>query len=260
MRKSREKFFDYVADRRSQHIHGFRCDVTERFTRYTPLLKGLEGLIVFTRLAGDEASQTIQQQIEYFADIRADFEWKVYDYDEPENLRSLLRDQSFVAGESEAFMLRRLDSALGYTPRASNARIVQISGEERIGDIIQVQEQVWEQSFDWLSELLIETLRRAPDELSLYCAYIEDVPIGTGWTTFAQGSRYPEVHGGAVLPAWRGRGIYGELSRIRFEEIVRRGFVWVAVDASSMSEPILNRFKFKRICMTHPMRMKCKLV
>lgn len=260
MRNPRDTFFDYVADRRSQNIRGFSCDVTERFTRYTPLSKGLEGFIVFTRLANDDASQTIQQEIEYFADIGTDFEWKVYDYDEPSNLRTLLRDQSFVAGESEAFMLRRLGSTLGPTPRTSKARIVHINDAERIGDIIQVQEQVWGQPFDWLSELLIETLRRAPDELSLYCAYIEGVPIGTGWTTFAKGSRYPEVHGGAVLPAWRGRGIYGELSRIRFEEIVRRGFAVVAVDASPMSEPILAKFEFERICMTHPMRMKFKLV
>lgn len=73
---------------------------------------------------------------------------------------------------------------------------------------------------------------------------------------FPQESDFAELHGGAVLPALRGRGVYTALFNVRAEEARRRGTEFLAVDAAPMSRPILLGKGFHYICETIPYRMK----
>jgi hypothetical protein len=131
-----------------------------------------------------------------------------------------------------------------------------ISDEKGIGDVVAVQEQVWIQNFEWLAGPLARRLRTDPSSLSVYCAYAGSKPIGTGWTDFPSGSAFPELHGGAVVAAWRGRKVYSALYGCRLAEAIERSYDFLVVDASPLSRPILEKLGFRPVCTTIPMRFK----
>jgi hypothetical protein len=247
-------FSEYAQDRREAIIDGFECQVFPHLTRYIPQIKGMDGIVVFAQLPTGDEIECIQNEIDYFSTLDVGFEWKVYDLDEPRYLRALLECQGFSAGESESFMIFQTSQQQIERIPNSLTDIVEINTEQGLRDIATVQQAVWNQSFDWLVTQLSEVLVKKPEELSLYCAYIEGLPVGSGWTSFPNGSRFPELHGGAVVPKWRGKGVYGDLYQVRCLEISNKGFEWTSVDATPMSCPILENLGFKRVCMTHPLR------
>ena len=258
MNQGRAKFERYAEDRRQTPIDGFNCIRLSHITRYIPTIEGMEGYVVFTNLPKGEELNLIRQEIGYFQRQSLNFEWKVYDYDEPNNLKELLEGEGFVCadGESEAFMIFHTADNEAELKSRHGAVIQRIHSLEGIRDIASVQHVVWEQDFGWLVEQLSDIIANKPEELSLYCAYVDGVPIGSGWTSFPKGSSFPELHGGAVIPDWRGKGIYGDLYRIRCKEISQKGYSWTSVDATEMSRPILQKLGFEFVCMTHPMKFQ----
>lgn len=253
------EFSSFADDRRQTPIDGFDCHLFPYLTRYTPKIQGMEGIVVFSRLPAGQEVQIIRHEIEYFQRLAVDFEWKVYDFDEPENLKNILEREGFTSGESEAFMLCATDEKrLHERNRKDQAQIHRVHTVQGLQDIAKVQHSVWNENFDWLVEQLSLVLETKPDELSLYCAYVDDEPVGSGYTSFPSGSQYPELHGGAVIPGFRGQGIYGSLYQVRCQEIFQRGFLRTSVDATDMSRPILEGLGFELVCLTHPMRYSCR--
>lgn len=256
MNRSQTLFWKYAEDRRESEIDGFRCDIFPHLTRYTPQIEGMEGLVVFAQLPDHEAVELIHNEIKYFSDLSLDIEWKVYDFDKPDDLMLRLKAEGFRCGESEAFMVYFIDRERKHHRYRSNADIRRVQNAEGLKDVAIIQQIVWNQDFSWLVKQLSNVLTNSPTELSLYCAYVDDEPVGCGWTGFPSQSNFPELHGGAVIPEHRGKSIYGDLYRIRCEEISQRGYSWTTVDATSMSRPILERLGFEYVCMTHPMRFQ----
>lgn len=249
-------FAAYAGDRRRQALELLHREDLGHLVRYSPKTGGVEGLVVFARLDPSTAQQQIAEQIAHFAALGADFEWKLYDFDEPADLRERLLGQGFLPGEPEVLMLYALDQPLQLRAAATPWQIRRVIDERGVQDVVAVQEQIWGQTFAWLPAQLLHSLSRHPDHISIYCAYIEGKPVGTGWTDFPPGSDYPELHGGAVLKEWRGQGLYSELYRLRLAEAAQRNCHQVAVDASSMSRPILENLGFEYVCNTVPMRYK----
>jgi GNAT superfamily N-acetyltransferase len=52
--------------------------------------------------------------------------------------------------------------------------------------------------------------------------------------------------GGAVLPAFRGRGVYRALVRRRWDHAIARGTPLLVVQAGAMSAPVLDGLGFVR--------------
>lgn len=252
-----EIFRNYCADRKRVGIDGFEARHFEHLVRYTAKDAGVDGLVAYANLRpGFEVAQ-IQEQIAYFRALRQDFEWKVYEFDRPSNLQQLLESQSFVPGEAEVLMIYSLQRS-GSIPKcgSSASDVRRVRDEKGVRDVVAVQEQVWGQNFDWLAGQLLRRLRADPGGLSVYCAYADGHPIGTGWTDFPPRSKFPELHGGAVVKAWRGRKVYSDLYRHRLAEAIERSYDSLASDAGPMSRPILGKFGFRPICTTIPMRFK----
>ncbi|MCV2355289.1 GNAT family N-acetyltransferase [Paucibacter sp. B2R-40] len=268
MTNEQQLFEAYRADRQDHDIEGFRLEVLPHLRRYLPHSDSAdaEALLCFSRLsAGQEAGQ-IREQIDYFEARRQNFEWKLYGFEQPAALKQLLEAQGFVADEPELFMLYPLlEHLLENTPAKASANVGLPAGVSLrrivdpldLDDVLTVQAQVWGRDFEWLRAKLAASLHK-PEDMSMFCAYADGQPIGTGWTDYPPGSRFPELHGGSVLPAWRGRGVYSALFNVRFNEARARGFEWMAVDASLMSRPILEAIGFKPICQTWPMRYRCR--
>ena len=214
-------------------------------------------MVAFATLSDDDADVRIAEQVEHFRALGQAFEWKVYAFDRPCDLRARLGNHGFIADDEETLMTFTLHAS---ARRASTMptgctmrRIVDATG---VDDIVALQERVWQRDFAWLGKQLVDRLAAEPETLSVYGVYRDAHAIGSGWTDFPVGSRFPELHGGAVLKDERGRGLYRALLDVRAAEAVERGHDALCVDASSMSRPILEGLGFVAICATVPMRMR----
>lgn len=240
-------FQAYVRERKRHTPPGYRLDHLEGLTRLTPLAASIDGAILFSQVSASKIDEVITAQIDYFQALGRSFEWKIYTFDRPANLAWHLERRGFSAGSPEAFMVYPLAMAPALA-RPSKIHIERVTSEAGIDHIITVQEAVWSRDFSWLKPALLESFEHA----SLFCAYVGDQPVGTGWIDFPADSTFAELHGGAVLAAYRGGGIYSALYEVRMAEAKSRGFSYVAVDAAPMSRPLLLRKGFRYVCDTTP--------
>ncbi len=249
-------FNEYCAERRAAPIAAHAVEVFAHLTRYVPLEAAGEGLVMFARMEAGDAPRLIREQAEFFRARGQGVEWKVYDRDRPANLRALLEAEGFAAHHDEVFMVRALDDALmGEGLRPGGDVVLRTAVDrEGIADVVAVQEAVWNCRLPWLFGQLTEAAARSPADSVIFCAYLGARPVGTGWIDFLPGSRFADLHGGAVLADARGRGIYSLLCERRLDEARTRGCRYLAVDAAPMSRPILEGKGYMRVCNTYPMR------
>lgn len=250
----REIFALYAQERRHEQVERLRLELLPYFSRYTPESPGEQGFIAFNRIPPDQVACQIEEQIRYFSERGCWFEWKVYDFDEPPNLRELLEERGFRAQHPEAFLVFPLDASCPPEGRpAPGIRLVKADSPQVVHDAAAVQEAVWKEEVAGLAPALIRRLQERPDQFSLYVAYAREKPVGTGWTDLAPHSHFADLRGGAVLPEWRGQGIYSMLLHQRCREAQERGYRYLAVDAAPMSRPILEKKGFQFICFTYPL-------
>lgn len=257
----REIFHRYAAERRHAPIANYRLDAVPHLTRYTPLAPDLEGIVMFAELSSAMVDEAIATQIEYFRGLDRVFEWKTYDFDAPSDLPARLQARGFVPSETEGFLVFPVASHQPRAPKGEGhaIRIERITTIVGIRQVARLQEEIWSQSLPWLED----SLRTMLDHAAIYCAFAGDKPIGNGWIKFPPATggagaevraTFADLHGGSVLPAYRGRGVYTALFDIRVAEAKRRGFDFLAVDTSPMSRPILLAKGFTFVCETIPFR------
>jgi GNAT superfamily N-acetyltransferase len=253
----RSLFDEYAQERRAFPIPGYEVELLPYLTRYLPVAPGGEGLVAFARIVDRDAARHIREQVDFFKARNQAIEWKVYDFDVPGDLRALLEAEGFTAHHDEAFMIRAIDDEVrSEGARTNGIRVLRAALDNNvIDDVVAVQEQVWDCRFPWLAPQLGAAMAQRPENTAIYCAYLDERPVGTGWIDFTQGSRFADLHGGAVVEGARGRGIYSLLYERRTEEARRRECRYLAVDAAPMSRPILEHKGFVQVCNTYPMRL-----
>jgi GNAT superfamily N-acetyltransferase len=251
---SKEAIFRrYAADRRRCEYPGMtRTDLTCAVLYESHSALG-EHFLQFTSLDAQRADAFIAQVVAQAEKSARGLEWKTYGFDTPADLVARLQRAGFEPDDEESFMVYPLSK---FVPRPflenTNWRIEQITDVRGIEHIVSLQERIWARDFPWLYDKLCADL--ASGIQHFFCAYRGEVPIGCGYIEYLAGSQFPELHGGSVLPEYRGRGIYSALYAARFADAIARGYEYVAVDASAMSRPILEAIGFEWICVTRPMR------
>jgi GNAT superfamily N-acetyltransferase len=120
--------------------------------------------------------------------------------------------------------------------------------------IAEFQELIWGKSFTWLLDHLLSTW----NQFAFFSAFHDRRLVGTGWIEYPERSQFAELHGSAVLPGYRGRGIYSQLFLVRMADALEKGLWWVTVDAAPMSRPILESKGFARLDTTYPMTWVCR--
>ena len=213
--------------------------------RYTRPAPGAN-FILFSDLAGADVDAVIQEELAYFSSLGQPFEWKVYSHDLPADLKDRLVAQGFTADEPEAIMALDLQQAPTALLAPVSVDIRSITRRQELGDVIQVLEEVWEHSFDWIWERLGAHLE-IPGYLNVYIAYVNGVPASAAWIYFHTGSQFAGLWGGSTRAAYRQQGLYSSLLAVRAQAALRRGVRFLTVDASPMSAPILSKYGFIRI-------------
>jgi hypothetical protein len=229
-----------------------RREVTPHVVRHINISGSGEGSIIYSQLSEENADRIIREQLEYFENLKQDFEWKVYNHDQPPDLKERLESCGFSVEEVEAIMVLDLEQAPQVLWQPVKQQVQHISDPENLSDVLTIEQQVWEEDFSWLGDYLGGTLRKYPDQLSVYVAYVDGQPASAAWTYFPQHSQFASLWGGSTVSSFRKQGLYTALLAVRAQEAKSRQVRYLTVDASNMSKPILEKFGFEVIAYSHP--------
>ena len=222
------------------------------------LSESQDSMVIYSRLDAESADEVIRAEIEYFNGIGQDFEWKVYSHDQPPDLKQRLERLGFEVGEEEAIMALDLAEAPEVLWQPVSQDIHRVMDAAGLADVLAVEREVWQEDQSQLGEFLGDALRETPVQISIYAAYVNDLPVSAAWVFFPEASQFASLWGGSTLEAYRGMGLYTALLAIRGQEARLRGVKYLTVDASPMSRPILEKFGFIKIADSHPCKWRKK--
>jgi GNAT superfamily N-acetyltransferase len=250
-----EMFRRYAEERRAARIPKFRLEQSDDLTRHLPNGADDEALLSFGRFPAAAADARIREELARLRGHGWEAEWKVHDFDRPADLRSRLEASGLTAHHVEAWMVLDIDDAFVKQP-ATDGIVVEKASGPTLDALAQFQEEIWKCRLPWLAGVLHEMTDPVNGSGVAFHARSADRIVGSGWIDFQGGSRFAQLSGGAVLEAYRGRGVYSMLFERRLIEAKARGVPFIAVDAAPMSRPILERKGFRFICHTYPMRTR----
>mgnify|MGYP001089399126 CR=1 FL=1 len=235
--------------------HSFHREVTPEVVRFIHPSMG-EGMIIHSALTPENADRVIAEQIAYFETLGQDFEWKTYDHDQPADLKDRLRTFGFDGEEPEALLVLDLEAPPEELLKPIALDIRRITDPSKLDEIDPIQAQVWGESDPGFIADLKDELREAPASVSIYIAYVNDLPVAHARITFHEGSPFAGLWGGSTLQEHRGRGIYTALLAARVQEARARGVRFLTIDASPMSRPIVEKRGFQFLTMTQPFKWR----
>lgn len=238
--------------RRRIEYPDLRREETAEVVRHIELAEPGEGVVLYSQLTAANADAVILEQVQYFARLKQDFEWKVYDHDQPPDLRERLRAHGFAIEEAEALMVLDLVETPNLLQPPISHTIRRITQPEKLADLATVKEKVWGESATGLMQFLGNALTHYPDQMSIYVAYVDEQPASAAWIFFPRHSQFASLWGGSTVSEFRKRGLYTALLAARAQEAHARQVRYLTVDASPMSRPILEKLGFEWLTNTYP--------
>jgi len=215
--------------------------------------------IIYADLTATTANATIREQVAYFQGLNQRFEWKHFTHDQPTDMLDRLRAHGFEIGEAEAALVLDLTAASDglFNTRGLDVRKITDSGQ--VHHVLSVQSRVFggvdemDEADNPIADQLAGEMQAHSDSVSLYAVYMDGDVISAAWVRYTAGdSQFASLWGGATLTAYRGRGAYSALLAARAAEARERERRFLTVDASPMSQPILEKHGFQLIGHSHP--------
>jgi GNAT superfamily N-acetyltransferase len=183
--------------------------------------------------------------------------WKVFDHDRPADLRQRLAARGFTIESPDALMLLDLQNSPVFAQEPEPTPTLQkVTSLAEIEEIVSLEEIVWQGPRAWLRKWLSHLLVDTPERLSPYVIRLEGQVVAAAWTLYYPPSSFARLLGGSTLPEYRQRGLYTRLLAARAYEARRRGCRFLTVDASPMSQPILEKNGFQTLGYSTQCRWK----
>jgi hypothetical protein len=227
---------------------------TGNIVRHLPIA-GSQYWVMYSSHAEDELDAAIEREKAHLASLRPRYtslEWKVYDHDRPANLVERLAAHGFEIGEPEAFLVLDIADAPADLLAPVTLDVRRVTDAEGMRDYFAVSEGVFDDDHSgWRDELERQVISSDPS-VSVYVAYDGDVPVSSSRISFEPDSQFAGLWGGATLESHRGKGYYKALVSARLHEAKQREVLFLFIDASPMSRPILERRGFRFLDYTHP--------
>jgi GNAT superfamily N-acetyltransferase len=239
-------------ERREIEFPDLRREVTPNVVRHIATSDNGEGMILYSQLNAYDVEETIREQVRYFESLGQDFEWKLFDYDEPADLRERLEAYGFTVEDAEALVVLDLENAPKNLWDPIHHDVRRITDAQKLVDIQMIEEAVWNEDSSWVVDFLGTALSCYPEQMSIYVAYVDDQPASAAWIYFPQNSLFASLWGGSTIERYRNRGLYTALLAVRAQEAKDRQVKYLTVDASSMSRPILEKFGFEVMAWSYP--------
>ncbi|KGR75239.1 GNAT family N-acetyltransferase [Ureibacillus manganicus] len=229
--------------REDADVQGYTREKTEHVVRHISQF-GERGFIIASNVNEDNAREVIQNELDYFKNLKRDFEWKVYSYDQPDNLTGILEQEGFIIGDPEALMVMKLDDQHPLLKNGQHFNVKEITDEQGIKDIISLEHAIWNRPLTELGERLWRDKQNNPESVYLYGIYEDNQLVSAAWMYLEKNSSFASLWGGSTLPSFRGKGYYSQLLAVRAQKAYEKGHPFLTVDASPMSRPILEKHNF----------------
>jgi GNAT superfamily N-acetyltransferase len=228
-------------------------DISTRFPGYIRLLADGWAMVTGTTLTEREADASIRSEVDFFRDLSREFEWKVYSWDRPSDLKDRLLRHGFTEGDEEAIMVFNLAQGLGKWSVDFPHTAIKVSTDAHLEDYRSVERQL-EADHSYLDEV-IDSLRRGSTDAMAYLVYVDGQPVSIARLHCHAGSPFGGCFGGSTLPEFRRMGCYRALLSVRAREAIRLGAEYLQVDSLPTSRPILERLGFEQIGSTWPFKL-----
>lgn len=236
--------------REEAEVQGYTREKTEHVVRHVSQF-GERGFILASNVNEGNAKAVIQNQLGYFKNLKQNFEWKVYSYDKPDNLKDILEQEGFTIGDPEALMVMKLDDQHPLLKDGQHPNVKEITDEQGIKDIIDLEHTIWNESLIELGERLWRDKQNNPESVYLYGIYEGGQLVSAAWMYLEKNSSFTSLWGGSTLPSFRGKGYYSQLLAVRAQKAYEKGHPYLTVDASPMSRPILEKCGFECLAYSY---------
>jgi GNAT superfamily N-acetyltransferase len=221
-----------------------------RVERLGPIVRivGKENCVIFSDLDDTTARGVVVAQAEFFRRGSVEAEWKVFGYDRPENLESILADAGFVPEHMETLIVFDLQEGFlgGQLPEGIEVR--QVVDDAGAHDATSANLAAFGPERR-PSPVRYEEVFRDPNQ-ALFVAYGDGLPVASGRLEMPPGRSFASLWGGGTAPAYRRRGVYRALVAARAAIARSRGYRFLTVDAQETSRPILERLGFVPLTTT----------
>lgn len=240
---------DTILDLFNQHLRIGIIEPNSRRERTDSVIRKVSnsnepGFISYSEMDDSNADRVIEEQIAYYKKLKQQFEWKVFDYDQPLDLKERLQKKGFTIEESEALMISDLTERNQLLVNPVLPEVKEITTEKEIWEIIKLEEEIWNENFQDLGQRLVRDLNDSSAHLSLYGAFVDGKIVSAAWMYLHEGTPFASLWGGSTLADYRKKGYYSSLLAIRARKATESGYPLLIVDASSMSKPILEKHGF----------------
>jgi GNAT superfamily N-acetyltransferase len=214
------------------------------------------GFIIYSNLDENQIEAAIEEQVAHFAGLKMAFEWKVYDYDRPPDLKERLVHHGFTIGDAEALLVLDLYSEPLVLTYPISPLVRQVTEAGDIDKIMHLEETVWGESHAEHGKRLKTDLAETPERLAVYAAFDAERVVSAAWMYYHPGTEFASLWGGTTLPAYRKQGLYTSLLAVRAQKALAMGYRFLTVDASPMSRPILEKHGFQFLGFSYPCEWK----
>jgi len=218
---------------------------------------GGRGFVTYADLADADAATLaswVRQVLEHYQqDPRIDrVEWKTRGHDHAPHLHDILTAHGFEPDDAESIMIgeaRLLDVDV---PLPASVTLRRVADEADVRAMSAMQDVAFGDAVsDRMADALLHRLALG-DGMQLWVAEAAGQVVGAGRLEPVPGSDFAGIWGGAVLPAWRGRGIYRALTAARARSALALGRRLVHSDSTEYSRPILERSGLVAVSTTTP--------
>jgi len=202
----------------------------------------------------DEAAldDLIARQVARFAERGESFEWKAHGHDRPAFLTDRLRAAGFVAEEQETILVARIADLELDAPPPDGVRVYEVDTRAEFERIETMENEVWSENDTTRAEALEREKAADPQALRVVVAESDGRVVCAGWLRFPANTEFGTLWGGGTLEQYRHRGIYRAVVAYRGRLAAERGRLYLQVDASDNSRPILERMGFQAVTTTTP--------
>jgi hypothetical protein len=179
-------------------------------------------------------------------------EWKTYGHDVPAELPTRLLAAGFEPDDQERVLVLPVTDQTIASFGDSPYEIRRINDAAGLADYADIAREIGRKNPEAEKAQVAAELREAPDELSVYIAYVDGTPAASGRMYFTPGSPAAELAGGRTRTTHRRQGLFTALVAGRLREARARGRTHVFVDALPTSEPTLTKRGFQFVTTTTP--------
>jgi hypothetical protein len=231
-----------------------RKEITRDVVRIIRKAPGMN-VVAFTFANESKLHDVIHREVEYFTPMEQPFTWKVYDHDLLPSLKDELISHGFVHDDDPAaVMVLDIKNAAALLSHPGEADIRRIDTLEGLKDIIYVLDKVWGGHNTWVNDRLGSHLT-VPGYLSVYAAYVDNLPASIAWTYFPHG-HFATLFAGSTIAEYRKQGLYTTLLSTRLKEIRERGYRYAVVETGAMSKPIVAKYGFQHLTTVYDFEWK----